>query len=216
MASIEDFKSIISQKGGVARTNKFRVLFTPPKGSLFNIDPEAILGSLLGGSTGNFNAKNLINDPRAVSFLCSSATIPGSQIQTLDFQGQKQTVKVANTFIHEEVTLKFILTNDYYIKKLFDNWLSQVVDLESHTVGYKEEYSCDVIIQQLNSKGKVVYGVKLFKAFPTTVTGIEFDAGAENAYGELSVTFSYDRYQPEGAISSALSGAGAVLDILNN
>ncbi len=213
MATIEDFKSIITQKGGVARSNKFRVLFTPPKGSLFNIDPEAIIGSLLGGDTGNFEAKNLINDPRAVSFLCSGASIPGVQIGTLDYQAEKQTVKVANTFIHEEVTLKFILTNDYYMKKLFDNWLKQVIDPESHSVGYKDDYSCDVVIQQLNSRGNVVYGVKLIKAFPTTVTAIEFDSGSD-AFGELNVTMSYDRFNTESVISSALSGAGAVLDVL--
>lgn len=214
MATIDDFKSIVSQKGGVARTNNFRVLFTPPKGSLFNIDPEAIIGSLIGGGTGNFDAKNLINDPRAVSFLCNGASIPGVQIQTLDYQAQKQTVKVANTYIHEEVTLKFILTNDYYMKKLFDNWLGQVVDFENHQVGYKDEYSCDVVIQQLNSKGNVVYGVKLLKAYPTTVTSVEFDASNENAFGELSVTLSYDRYEPQGEISSVLGGAGTVLDLL--
>jgi len=214
MATIDDFKSIVSQKGGVARTNNFRVLFTPPKGSLFNIDPEAIIGSLIGGGTGNFDAKNLINDPRAVSFLCNGASLPGVQIQTLDYQAQKQTVKVANTYIHEEVTLKFILTNDYYMKKLFDNWLGQVVDFENHQVGYKDEYSCDVVIQQLNSKGNVVYGVKLLKAYPTTVTAVEFDASNENAYGELSVTLSYDRYETQGEISSVLGGAGTVLDLL--
>ena len=213
MATIDDFKSIVSQKGGVSRSNRFRVLFTPPKGSLFNIDPEAIIGSLIGGGTGNFDAKNLINDPRAVSFLCNGASLPGAQIQTLDYQAQKQSVKVANTYIHEEVTLKFILTNDYYMKKLFDNWLGQVIDFENHQVGYKDEYSCDVVIQQLNSKGNVVYGVKLLKAYPTTVTSVEFDSSSD-AFGELSVTLSYDRYQPEGELSSALSGAGTVLDLL--
>lgn len=216
MANIDDFKSVISRKGGVARTNNFRVIFTPPKTSLFNIDPEAIVGSIFGGDTGNFDARNLMNDPRTVSFLCSGATIPGVQIQTVDFSGAKQATKVANTFIHEEVTLKFILTNDYYIKKLFDNWLGQVVSTDNHMVGYKDDYSCDVIIQQLNPKGNVVYGVKLIKAFPTTVTGIEFDASNENAYGELNVTMSYDKFETEGVISSALSGASAVLDLLNN
>lgn len=212
MANIDDFKSIVTQKGGVARNNNFRVLFTPPKGSLFNIDPEAIVGSLLGGDTGNFEAKNLLNDPRAVSFLCNGASIPGVQIGTLDYQAEKQTVKIANTFIHEEVTLKFILTNDYYMKKLFDNWLGQVINYESHTVGYKDDYSCDVVIQQLNPKGNVVYGVKLIKAFPTTVTAIEFDSGSD-AFAELNVTLSYDRFKTEGAVSSALSGAGTVLDL---
>lgn len=213
MATIDDFKSIISQKGGVARSNRFRVMFTPPKGSLFNIDPEAIIGSLLGGDTGNFEAKNLINDPRAVSFLCNGASIPGVQINTLDYQAEAQTVKIANTYIHEEVTLKFILTNDYYMKKLFDNWLGQVIDYEGHLVGYKDDYSCDVVIQQLNQKGNAVYGVKLIKAFPTTVTAVEFDSSSD-AFGELNVTLSYDRFETEGAISSALSGVGTALDLL--
>lgn len=212
--NIDDLKSLISQKGGVARTNNFRVMFTPPTQSLLNIDPEAIIGSLLGGSSGSFSAKNLINDPRDISLLCSGATLPGAQIQTLDFPAQKQSVKIANTYIHEEVTCKFILTNDYYIKKMFDDWLESIVNFKYHQVGYKGDYSCDVVIQQLNPKGKVVYGAKLIKAFPTSVTGIEFDGGAENAYAELSVTFSYDRYKPQGAVSSTLGGIGAALDIL--
>lgn len=216
MATIEELKSVIGKKGGIARTNNFRVLFTPPQTTLFNIDTDQLLGSLIGGGSGEFNPKNLFNDPRDLSLLCQSANIPGAQIQTLEHAHGKQSVKAANTFIHEPVNLKFILTNDYYIKRLFDNWIHLEVDINNHTVGYKKDYSCDMVIQQLNPQGKVVYGVKLLKAFPTTVTSIDLDSSNENAMGELSVTIDYDSYVPEGSVSSSLSGAGAVLDILNN
>lgn len=216
MATIEELKSVIGKKGGIARTNNFRILFTPPQTTLFNIDPDQLLGSLIGGGSGEFNPKNIFNDPRDLSLLCQSANIPGAQIQTLEHAHGKQSVKAANTFIHEPVNLKFILTNDYYIKRLFDNWIHLEVDINNHTVGYKKDYSCDMVIQQLNPQGKVVYGVKLLKAFPTTVTSIDLDSSNENAMGELSVTIDYDSYVPEGSISSSLSGAGAVLDILNN
>jgi len=216
MATIEELKSVIGKKGGIARTNNFRILFTPPQTTLFNIDPDQLLGSFIGGGSGEFNPKNILNDPRDLSLLCQSANIPGAQIQTLEHAHGKQSVKAANTFIHEPVNLKFILTNDYYIKRLFDNWIHLEVDINNHTVGYKKDYSCDMVIQQLNPQGKVVYGVKLLKAFPTTVTSIDLDSSNENAMGELSVTIDYDSYVPEGSISSSLSGAGAVLDILNN
>jgi len=211
--SIEDLKSVIGKKGGVARTNNFRVLFTPPQTSLFNIDADQLLGSLIGGGSGEFNPKNLFNDPRDLALLCQNASIPGAQIQTLEHAAGKQSVKVANTFIHEPVTLKFILTNDYYMKRLFDNWIHLLVDINNHSVGYKKDYSCDMIIQQLNPRGKVVYGVKLLKAFPTTVTSIDFDSSSDNAFAELSVTIDYDSYVPEGSLSSSISGVGAALDI---
>mgnify|MGYP003110692588 FL=1 len=100
------------------------------------------------------------------------------------------------------------------MKRLFDNWIHLLVDINNHTVGYKKDYSCDMVIQQLNPKGKVVYGVKLLKAFPTTVTSIDFDSSNENAMAEVQVTLDYDSYVPEGSLSSFLSGAGTVLDIL--
>ena len=60
MATIEELKSVIGKKGGIARTNNFRVLFTPPQTTLFNIDTDQLLGSLIGGGSGEFNPKKFI------------------------------------------------------------------------------------------------------------------------------------------------------------
>jgi hypothetical protein len=210
MPTIEDLKSLISKKGGVARPNRFNVIFTPPTQSLLNINPQQIFSSLISK---NFSAKNLINDPRDISILCTAASLPGRQISTLDYQAEKQTVKIPYTVIDEEVTLKFIITNDYYIKTMMDSWVNSIIDLEDYTVGYKRETTADVVIQQLDEKNTPIYGVKLINAFPTTISSVELGNENENSIQELSVTMSYDKYVPEGPLSSTGSALRAALDI---
>ena len=110
--------------------------------------------------------------------------------------------------------MTFILTNDYFIKKLFDSWLTSIFDVERYRAGYKKDFTCDIIIQQLNNKNIPVYGVKLEGAFPVTVNAINLDSGAENTVQKISVTMSYENYVPEDtfdSIKSAItSGAGAL------
>ena len=162
MSSIDNLKATISKKGGLAKANRFNVIFTPPSASLLNLNPQSIIGSLLSG---NFNAGNLINDPRDISILCQSVTIPGRNISTFDHQDVRQSNKFPYTFIDEDVTFTFLLTNDYYMRQMFDNWMSGIFDADSYRVGYKKDYSVDVVIQQLNEKNIPVYGVRLQKAF---------------------------------------------------
>lgn len=211
--SVDDIKSLIGKKGGVSRPNRFQVIFTPPSVSLLNLNPEVLVGSLVSGS---FKVKNLINDPRDISLLCMSAQLPGRQITTADYIAEKQAVPQVQSIIDEDVTLKFMLTNDYYMKILFDNWVSGIVDLDSYRVGYKKDFAVDVVIQQLNQKNIPVYGVRLENAFPTTVSAIELDNSAENSIQELSVTFSYDKYEPEGPLSSTLSALRSAADLVTN
>ena len=210
--SVDDIKSLLSKKGGVARQNRFQVIFTPPSVSLLNLNPEVLVGSLVSGS---FKVKNLLNDPRDISLLCMSAQLPGRQITTTDYIAEKQTVPQVQSIIDEDVTLKFMLTNDYYMKILFDNWVNSIVDLDKYRVGYKKDFAVDVVIQQLNDKNIPVYGVRLENAFPTTVAAIELDNSSENTIQELSVTFSYDKYEPEGPVSSTLSALRSAADLIS-
>jgi len=211
MSNIDNLKSLISKKGGLAKANRFNIIFTPPTQSLLNLNPEVLVGSLLSGT---FSARNLINDPRDISLLCQSAQIPGRQITTIDYQAHKQQVPIPYTAINEDVQLKFLLTNDYYIKVLFDNWESSIIDMANYQIGYKKDFSTDVIIQQVNDKNVPVYGVKLQNAFPTTVTAIELDNSSENTVQELTVTLSYDNFIPEGPLSSTASAISSALDLI--
>ena len=210
MSSIDNLKSLVSKKGGLAKANRFNVIFTPPSQSLFNLNPEQIFSSAISG---NFSVKNLINDPRDISLLCSGASLPGRQISTLDYQAEKQTIKIPYTIIDEEVTLKFLITNDYYIKTMMDSWVGSIIDLETYKVKYKEDAVTDIIIQQIDEQNTPIYGVKLINAFPTTISAIDLGNENENSIQELSVTMSYDKYVPEGPVSSTASAIRSALDI---
>lgn len=207
--SIDNLKSVVAKKGGLARPNRFNVIFTPPSQSILNLDVGSIIGSVLSG---NFEADNLINDPRDISLLCQSVTLPGRNISTFEHQDYKQLNKFPYTFIDDDVTISFLLTNDYYMRKMFDNWMSNIFSAESYIVGYKKNYAVDLIIQQLDQKNTPVYGTKLEKAFPTAIESTELSQDGQEVV-KMSVTFAYDKFVPEGPLSSTGSGIRAALDI---
>ena len=201
--SIDNLKSIVGKRQGLATANRFVTIFTPPTQSLLNLNPLDIVGRLANNT---FNAKSLIADPRDIAFLCESTQIPGRSINTLDFQAQKETLKIPNGFIDDDVTMTFLLTNDFYMKDMMEGWMSSIVDTERYLVGYKSNYQTDVIIQQLNKKDRNVYGIKLINAYPIAMASIALDNQSENVVQKLEVTFAYDRYVPENFIESSVSG----------
>jgi len=203
-SSIDTLKSSISNHGGVAPGNRFNVIFTPPKMSLINKNPANLIGNLASGS---LSLRNLINDPRDISFLCQSVSLPGRNISTLDYMSDKGSRKQPYTFVDSEVTMSFLLTSDYYIKTMFDTWLENIFDTENYYVGYKKDYSTDITIQQLNKENIPVYGVRLVNAFPTSVTDITLDNSSADTAQKMSATFSFDKFVAEDALSSTV-GAG--------
>jgi hypothetical protein len=209
--NIENLKSTIAKKGGLAPANRFNVIFAPPAVSLLNINPQQIVSSLLSG---NFSAGNLLNDPRDISILCKSVNMPGRTLSTFEHDHDKQQNKYPYTFIDEDVTMTFHLTNDYYMRNMLEQWQSGIFNTESYVTGFKNDYSVDVIIQQLNQKNIPVYGVKLLKAYPVSYEGIALDNAQTDAVTEMSVTFAYDRFVPEGPLSSTGSAIRSAINTI--
>jgi len=207
--NIDNLKSTIAKKGGLAPSNRFNVIFAPPDVSLINLDVENIIGSVISG---NFNAANLLNDPRDISILCKSVTLPGRTLSTFEHDHDRQQNKYPYTFIDEDVTMTFHLTNDYYMRNMLEQWQSGIFNTESYISGFKNDYSVDVIIQQLNQKNIPVYGVKLEKAYPVSYESISLDNSSENAVNEMSVTFAYNKFVPEGPLSSTGSAIRSAID----
>ena len=207
--NIDNLKSTIAKKGGLAPSNRFNVIFAPPAVSLLNLNVENIIGSVISG---NFNAGNLLNDPRDISILCKSVTLPGRTLSTFEHDHDRQQNKYPYTFIDEDVTMTFHLTNDYYMRNMLEQWQSGIFNTESYITGFKNDYSVDVIIQQLNQKNIPVYGVKLEKAYPISYESITLDNSSENAVNEMSVTFAYNKFVPEGPLSSTGSVIRSAID----
>lgn len=212
--SIDDLKSAIQNHGGLAMQNRFNVIFTPPKLTLANLNASTLIAGAV--ATGGLSIKNFINDPRDISLFCKSASIPGRQIQTAEYGAHKEQHKYITGFIDEDVTCEFHITQDFFIRNMFDDWLKICFDTETYSVSYKDEYTTDIIIQQLSKENKPIYAVKLKNAFPTSYAGMALSNESADTPQTLSVTFSYDKFETLNPIAGFASGIKSAADRIIN
>ena len=173
--------------------------------SLLNFGPTNLIANALGG---NLSLRDLVNDPRDISMLCQTATIPGRQITTFETSDRDASRKIPYGFIDMEVNCTFLLTQDYYMKTIFDNWMQVVFNTNDYHPGYKDDITADVRIQQLNKKYRPIYGVVLKKAFPVSITDIVLDNSATDSVSSFTITFAYDTWEQESGLESLIGQIG--------
>lgn len=200
--TIDQFKSTVGKRNGIANTNRFAITITPPTQTLLN------LGGLIGGGP-------LINDPRDVNILCKSCSLPGKLIMTGDYDPYDAFPrKYPQSTVQEDVEFTFLLTNDFYAKKLFDKWQSSIIDQSSQLVSYDSTYKTDVFIQELNKENNPVYAVRLRDAFPTSVNSIDLSNDNTDTVAEVSVNMTYSRFEIEAPLRSMINSTSNKLNIL--
>lgn len=183
MAGIEELKSKVISKNGMAFSNQFGIELPS-----------------IGGE-----------DKDTLNILCKTAELPGKQITTIDRNIGLQFEKVVNGFAVADVTVSFIMLNDYGVKKYFDNWTRMMVDEEGGRVAYKTDYAKKITIHQLSKPqvrlgfdlgpldfnfdlfGNSIYSVELEDAFPTSINAISLANDADQLV-EFSVQFSFTRW----------------------
>jgi len=215
--SIDTMKSTINRRGGIARGNRFGVYISHPSrgmNSLLNFNPATLLSNLISGD--GVNIGDFIQDPRDMFLLCRTVSMPGKRISTTEATHNHHLSKKPYSAVTDEVTMSFLLTNDYYIKKYFDMWQEMIIDTsgEHYKAFYKNEYCSDVTIQQLSSGQDFIpgYTIKLENAYPIQVGAIELDSGAEGLV-EVSITWEYDNFRSVGLIDGFSDLAGHMLGI---
>lgn len=194
MSTISELKTSITFGGGLARTNRFKVT----------------LPSLGGGGIAGFLGQ------RNMDILCRSATLPGKQITTVDRRIGMEFEKVAYGYAVDDVSITFMETGTYPIRKYFDTWRSLIIDENTETAKYKKDYAKNVQIHQLAMPlpigaiasrvggidvAQSVYVVNLIDAFPTTINSVEFN-NEQDAYVETTVQLSYTNWKTaDGGLS---------------
>ena len=215
--SIDTLKSTINRRGGVARGNRFAVYITHPSrgmNSLLNFNPATLLSNLISGD--GVNAGDFIQDPRDMFLLCKSCTLPGKRISTTEATHNHNLSKKPYSAATDEVTMSFIMTNDYYIKKYFDMWQEMIVDTsgDHYKTFYKNDYVTDVTIQQLSASNDVIpgYSIQLRNAYPIQVGAMELDNESEGLL-EVSITWEYDNFKSVGLVDGFEDVLGNLLGI---
>lgn len=213
--TIDDFKAQIAGRQGLAKSDRFMIFLVPPDFKVINTDVQGMISTGLSAiaagkapSASTLGA-TFLNDPRAISILCESCSIPGRILGAVEGPkgGFGQTVKFAMGYANDDVTMVFHLTNDFYVKKMFDKWHEFIIDGNTHQIrAFPNDYGSDIIIQHLNENNIPTYGVRLIKAYPANIQAIDLSNASSDQTIRLSVTFAYQDFVNEGSIKSLADG----------
>lgn len=171
MSTIDEFKSTFT--AGFARTNKYRVIF---EGTEY--------------------------DPRDLNIMCDSVNIPGRQIFTDESTTSLKSRKRAYQFGQEDISMSFILTNDWTAWNFIYEWMNTIIfgieNINSFQVGYREEYSRDILIEHLDSRDTVKKRFRIMGGYPIALDQIELSNASENEVIRVNTTFAYDNWKLDG------------------
>jgi len=184
--SLEQIKGEISRGDGLANANLFRVLLPIIPGIYLN-------------QTGID-----VPYPQSINILCKSVTMPGRSLTTVERDIGVVNQKVAYGFVNDDINMTFIGLNDYVVRKYLEDWQFYAMNPDTHEMKYKNEYAKDLTIQQLDKKHRVVYAVKLEKAFPTQLLNIDF-SNEQNGLVDINATFSYTRWRRTNIVRDFIS-----------
>jgi hypothetical protein len=163
--SVSGFVSRISGKG-LARTNRFRVIFvTPP-------------------ITGN------ADDYRQISLNCEAAELPGRDLTTSDARIYGPTFKMPYMSNYNDISFTFLCDASLVEKRVFDEWMAAINPQNTFDFEYRESYVSRVVIEQLTDDQIPAYGCELIEAYPIQVNSMPVTWGDDN-FHRVTVTMTY-------------------------
>jgi hypothetical protein len=162
--SIDQMKGLVSRKGGIANPTVYRVQLP---------------------SIGNVTSEE-------VNLLCTRVNMPGKQIATYDREIGGISEKVGYRNLFGDVTMTFLLLNDYGIRNYFEQWASLIVDPVTNEPSYKNEYTSQIKIEQLKKGiGLPVYSTPIgLPLLPTEIQNrLPSIFGFDLARGQFDLNF---------------------------
>jgi len=170
MANLNDFIAQVKQNG-MARTNRFAVEFALPN-SLQGFD---------------------LNSLRTALLFCDQVQLPGLNINTTDTRSFGEVRKAPYEKLFEDINMSFYVDKDMVIKDLFDTWHDSIMDRNTRTFEYYDNYVTPITIYVQDINDNNTYTVMLYEAFPKSIGAVQLDYAAKDVM-KLSVNFAYKNW----------------------
>ena len=171
---IDDFKAAFAS--GFAQANRYKVMFPT----------DGLLGR--GGS-----------NARTLSIMCDKVSIPGRQLSTEERFTTMKAQKMPYSFAHEDLSISFIVDNDWTPWDYINTWQSQIIynvsGLNSYTLNYQNEYARDIEVQHLDTQNNITKQILFKKAYPTTLNAVELGNSNGNEVIRVDAEFSYHNWE---------------------
>jgi len=136
---------------------------------------------------------------------CHQAAFPALSIGTSEQRTAGPIRKMPNDLIYTEASLGFYSDSEFNIRNYFDAWIHNTFDQETKNFEYYENYTSYIVIMQYDNAGKIVHGVKLLEAYPTTLSEITLGYDQVDTIETFGVTFTYRNWEKIPGIGGAES-----------
>lgn len=99
-----------------------------------------------------------------------------------------------NDIIHSDLSIEFYVDKRYNIRKEFQNWIDEIVNLEDGTFGYRDDYARDIRIRQLDAQDEVMIETEYLSCIPRSLGELQSSFEASEELHTFIVTFIFNRY----------------------
>ena len=204
--TINRFRSALAKGEGGARNTRFLVNIQLPKGGalkeaispLFFGADEA--GQEVSGATGQKLGDTLSYEKDlapTVALMCTNITMPGRTINTSPYRIAGAPYKYPTQVQYTDINATFIGDKFLRLRTFFEAWQNIIYNNQTGMFNFYDEYVSPLDIFQLgqfeslNDRDSATYGIRLRECFPTAINQIQYDAGAQNQFVAIEVTFAY-------------------------
>ena len=158
-----------------------------------------------------------------MSFLCDQIQVPGVSISTNEIRTMGEISELSYGVTYQALPLSFILDNNFSTRVYFEKWMQKVYNRVTRTSGYYKDYAKTVDIFVLDRNDKPIYSVKLYNAYPKTMSDTPLsNANREIMKCDISLLYQFwerNAISASGEIdasSSAFNTAGGVSLLAQN
>ena len=135
------------------------------------------------------------NAQQKLTFMCKTAQLPGSTVNTVPVQYFGRELKFAGNRTFADWTITIINDEDFVIRNAFERWMA---GLNNHTLNVRNPaaltpvgYSVDSDVTQYGKNGSILKQYKFIGVFPTDLSPIDVSWDANDQIEEFTVTLSY-------------------------
>jgi hypothetical protein len=139
------------------------------------------------------------NAQEKLTFMCKTAQLPGATLGVVPVQYFGRELKFVGNRTFVDWTITVINDEDFMIRNAFERWMAGI---NSHALNIRNPaaltptgYSVDGTVNQFGKNGNILKKYKFVGLFPTDLTPIDVDWGANDTIEEFSVTLSYQWWE---------------------
>jgi hypothetical protein len=171
---VDDFKSKL--RGGGARPNLFK-------------------------ATINFPAYAQ-GDVEITSFLCSAAQLPGSAMGVIPVFFRGRQIKLAGDRTFDTWSPTIINDTDFAVRNSMERWMNGMNNHRQNTgLTNVNDYSADLIVEQLDKDGSTLKTYNFRGCFPTAVSPIDLAYTSQDEIETFTVEFQVQYWESVGTTS---------------